>query len=1045
MRFRSGSTNPVAILLVIGMMLSSAARSADAPGPQAAQNSLLSNGSFEEGKEALPDGWRKGTPIPGVEWIWDRSTGKSGKSSLCLKKTIPGSFPYGEITQVVARAAPDRVKVRAWVKAEQLTKATIDVQCMQLGQRWHKWAAYIGPTGPDILPIDHDWKLYEGVVDLPVMATELRIGLQIYGVGAVWFDEVHAEATTGGSVEVGLNTRPTSSEPPVNIAPTANLLEKIDREIRNPLPERQARGFDALVPFAYRNFAEDYTTYLEWYRRFKDVSEAEVIRENCTRFMKEIAEARGPERERLARFIQNHSHALFRDGVAMETAKAAGLLELATRWIKEKDVPSDVNRAAWTILMRLPPNQEYLRQVVLPIAQGKGPEETRHLALALLGQKENRWAVEPLLEILINTLDEEGEARFSGVAQALRTIGDQRAIPTMIAVLEVENTEATIYWIGHYGLAGLTGVPYHETHDGPWWRRWWENNKARLPEEVRTLSLPVLPKRRAAKAILPQVAPLVVKSDASLDELLAMTIRLVTAGDFEKLDVPLRRIAGKKDPRAIPTLIACLEAADNHETTSEVQDKVLVEMTGVPNDVAQDGAWWRRWWTRNRERYGLEVAKMEVPAAPHAFVPPPAEAAADPRVAWLRQHAAPIRSLAPDDEEFSDLMPLAKSIGNARIVQLGEQSHGDGATFLAKCRLVRFLHQTLGFDVLAWESGLYDCRRMENAVQSQEPLPEAIAQGVFPIWGASGHAKPVFEYARQTHATPRPLEMAGFDCQFSGKHSEGHFLRDLFRLLEKLEPGVHHAQAYANLRKMVQDATGGKYAPTSERRVRYRKTVQGLRSRLEASRPATTELKREVEFYAQALRNLATVEQMQTQPGTADPADINLRDRAMAENLVWLARKYYPGRKIIVWAASFHLMRNAPQVKVMDGSLDYARTVPMGQIVWQTLRKQVFTVGFTAYAGRYGNPFHSSQRLSEARKGTLEALFYATGKPALWLDLRHLPPKHWLRQPLVARPLGYSDMRSNWSAVFDAMIFTDVMFPSTEDGRVPIWAGTAFR
>lgn len=67
-----------------------------------------------------------------------------------------------------------------------------------------------------------------------------------------------------------------------------------------------------------------------------------------------------------------------------------------------------------------------------------------------------------------------------------------------------------------------------------------------------------------------------------------------------------------------------------------------------------------------------------------------------------------------EDEDFSDLMPLKALIGSARVVALGEQSHGDGSTFKAKCRLVRFLHQEMNFDVLAWESGLFDCRRVDE-------------------------------------------------------------------------------------------------------------------------------------------------------------------------------------------------------------------------------------------------------------------------------------------------------------------------------------------
>ncbi len=41
------------------------------------------------------------------------------------------------------------------------------------------------------------------------------------------------------------------------------------------------------------------------------------------------------------------------------------------------------------------------------------------------------------------------------------------------------------------------------------------------------------------------------------------------------------------------------------------------------------------------------------------------------------------------------------------MVLLGEQHHGDGATFQAKTRLVKYLHEQKGFNVLVWESDVY--------------------------------------------------------------------------------------------------------------------------------------------------------------------------------------------------------------------------------------------------------------------------------------------------------------------------------------------------
>src|SRR3954466_2480613 len=114
----------------------------------------------------------------------------------------------------------------------------------------------------------------------------------------------------------------------------------------------------------------------------------------------------------------------------------------------------------------------------------------------------------------------------------------------------------------------------------------------------------------------------------------------------------------------------------------------------------------------------------------------PAVTVSEPR--WLRDHTADVRSLDIDDGDYDDLRPLAGWIGQARIVMLGEPSHGDGAAFRARGRLIRYLHERLGFDVLAWESGMFDCARMEAALEdSTVTIERAMSLGLFRIWAES--------------------------------------------------------------------------------------------------------------------------------------------------------------------------------------------------------------------------------------------------------------------------------------------------------------------
>jgi hypothetical protein len=66
--------------------------------------------------------------------------------------------------------------------------------------------------------------------------------------------------------------------------------------------------------------------------------------------------------------------------------------------------------------------------------------------------------------------------------------------------------------------------------------------------------------------------------------------------------------------------------------------------------------------------------------------------------------------------------------------------------------------------------------------------------------------------------------------------------------------------------------------------------------------------------------------------------------------------------------------------------------------------------------------------------------------PYAFVDFRSPPAGgEWLRRPLVARPMGYSPMQADWPAAFDAVFYTEEMFPSTKAGDVPQTVRTARR
>jgi erythromycin esterase len=440
------------------------------------------------------------------------------------------------------------------------------------------------------------------------------------------------------------------------------------------------------------------------------------------------------------------------------------------------------------------------------------------------------------------------------------------------------------------------------------------------------------------------------------------------------------------------------------------------------------------------------LATMAV--APLACQAAQAQAAGDQaaRVAWLKEHAIPLRSIDPDDDDFADLEPLRKAIGEARIVQLGEQSHGDGAASHAKARLIRFLHQRMGFDVLAVESGLYDCRKASALLRGGTEPYEAVSNGVFGIWTRSEQFQPVIDYLGKAAKGDRPIELCGFDCQFSARASDEHFLADAKAVLGHLDAKALDAATRATLMEAFESVVKQEKTPSKAVQQEHRDALAAFAQALADAQPHEGLPAGELAFWRQLADStgvqmeshwLMNKHNTQKIDARKDPIlrALNLRDTQMAKNLVWLAREAYPKRKIIVWAASLHLTRNTATIHPLDNPLpaDYYRNVvTMGHEVWKALGKETYTLAFIAAEGKAGVPWGTPWKLGPVDGDSLEGLCVAAGQTNAIVDFRNLDDSGaWLRKELKSRPLGHTDMVADWTNVFDGVVFTRTMYPST--------------
>ncbi len=426
---------------------------------------------------------------------------------------------------------------------------------------------------------------------------------------------------------------------------------------------------------------------------------------------------------------------------------------------------------------------------------------------------------------------------------------------------------------------------------------------------------------------------------------------------------------------------------------------------------------------RGMFRRGILAAALLLPgAAPQQ----------DPRAAWLATHAIRMRSLDPADGDFSDLEPLKARIAGARIVLLGEQTHGEGSTFLGKTRLIAFLHEKMGFDVLCFESGLYDCRKAWDEILAGKEAWPAMKQGIFPIWMESRQLEPLTEYLGRAARSPRPLELCGYDCQLTGKASTESLVADLRALVTALTPPAVTEAEWGRIETFAKALLEGK-APEGEDLRAGKAALEALAAALDSPRFSATRPAAERAFWRQVLESLGALPAhlaVSERKGIPLADQFNPRDEQGARNMLFLARARYPDRKIVVWAASMHLLRAHPSIETQRAGFNYRGVRSMGDRLSEALGEEVFTIAFTTGPGEAALPWGDRWPIPPAPEGSLEDLCARAGLENAIVPVRGAGAGSPFAKPLVARPLGNSPMRADWGRHLDAFVFTKVAEPS---------------
>ena len=386
-----------------------------------------------------------------------------------------------------------------------------------------------------------------------------------------------------------------------------------------------------------------------------------------------------------------------------------------------------------------------------------------------------------------------------------------------------------------------------------------------------------------------------------------------------------------------------------------------------------------------------------------------------------------INSINPLDTNFADFIFLKEKIKDVDIIMLGEQQHGDGATFKAKSRMIKFLHKEMGFDVLVYESGLFDCTTLWDTLKQKEVLkPELFRKGLFWFWCESEETQPLLNYIIENVNTDNELEINGCDLQFSGAIKLSERKAQLIEYFNDYKE--FNKDNYSIFLKSLDEFWKITYGEISV------KEPNKLFGEIKSLRELIINkeiLNRKDSIFSQYMSNIYDNYFDAIMNKDNILCQIKYRDSIMANNVFWLKNNIYKNRKIIIWAANSHIISNHSNNERLKG---YTR---MGEYIKHKYKESCYVMNFTS---NYGETINISNggalSINDASNQSIEYLLHDMKHEYSYIDFRDLNIHSPLNDTISLKCLGHGNHVANWSTMIDGLFYIDKMTPFNRVAKV---------
>jgi erythromycin esterase len=413
-------------------------------------------------------------------------------------------------------------------------------------------------------------------------------------------------------------------------------------------------------------------------------------------------------------------------------------------------------------------------------------------------------------------------------------------------------------------------------------------------------------------------------------------------------------------------------------------------------------------------------------------------------VHWARPSLRPISDVNLD-APTSDLQPIRKIIGAAKLVGLSEGQHAAAEPLEFRNRLFKYLVENLGFSAIGIESGIVESRALnEYVTRGKGELDSVLKQGFSNGFDTFQQNVELIRWMKDHNARLLPgaikvqiygLDVPGSPGNLDAARGPLTGLEEVLKYLRRVDP----SSAEETQRKVVAllpavKSTNGYGTLQQADRDTFTAAIADLVSLMERRRFAYI-ARSSKEDYEWAARAAIGARQTDTwfrrMPVGWKLADgfewtqegQDVRNRAMFDNLKWVLDRLGPGARMLVYGASGHIGMTPMQFPT--GPVH--EEVPFGVYAKDRFGPDYIAVLNLVMGGEIvycsGHP-PRLMPLKQPPDSAVELLFASLNVPRYVVDLRGAPPgvASWLRQT-HDHWNGFASARFPTATAFDAVYF----------------------